>query len=425
MATFDFANIIPSRTSGLLLAQILNNLFAAEKSGYSAGDDSRARLTYSAGKVWYNNQQAAAGVLYMKGDGNDSLPLFKANLNTRQLRTVNDAALRSGWQSVRNGEAEYVSADTRAFSVNADGIAFGSREAEYTIDARGRTDCFVLPTRASNFSFIEGGLAYNGTDNRLEVGTGGSNTRKVAFQDELGASTPASAALASLTPAANRIPRFTSGTGADLVEFSTDGTFVSNSDSALVSERAINTRIGAATAPLITRLTANESDISTLETSTAALGVKRGAAVSLSGKQLTGNSTASWTGIPSGVRRIEIALDQASLSSSEYILVQIGGGSYDTSGYTSRTERLGESGSVGRTAGFVLAQDGTAGRSGIVTLINVTGNIWVMTATIFRDDAGPSFSAGRKGLSATLDRIRIGPESGTFAGGQANALWME
>lgn len=50
-------------------------------------------------------------------------------------------------------------------------------------------------------------------------------------------------ALAGLTSAANKVPRFTGSGTADLLDFSTDGTLAANSDTTLASQKAVKTYV--------------------------------------------------------------------------------------------------------------------------------------------------------------------------------------
>lgn len=139
----------------------------------------------------------------------------------------------------------------------------------------------------------------------------------------------------------------------------------------------------------------------------------------------TGAASFDFTSIPAGVKRITVNFEFVSFSGSDDLLVQLGdSGGVETTGYASGA--IDSGGAVGSSAGFI-AQFGAAGRifSGAMTITRLTGNNWVATH-IFYDEIGgnSSWGAGRKALSAELDRVRIvSSGGGNFDAGQVSILY--
>jgi hypothetical protein len=149
---------------------------------------------------------------------------------------------------------------------------------------------------------------------------------------------------------------------------------------------------------------------------------------------MTAQSTTSgtfkdFTGIPAGVERITVMFNNVSLSLNESYLIQLGTGSttYTTTGYTS-TSTLGTSGGNSiqtSTSGFIMGTALAAGfASGHITITNISGNIWVSSATLKRGTDGVLMSGGDVTLGAALTAIRITSNgTSTFDSGSINILY--
>ena len=144
----------------------------------------------------------------------------------------------------------------------------------------------------------------------------------------------------------------------------------------------------------------------------------------------TSGSAIDFTSIPAGVKRITIALSGVSTNGSSPLQVQIGSSSgLETSGYASQASTFNNTpGGVGFTSGFALTALETADYvwSGIVTLVNVTGNIWVTSGTMMTNTAASTtIFGGNKTLAGTLYRLRLTTVNGTdtFDAGSINILY--
>lgn len=133
------------------------------------------------------------------------------------------------------------------------------------------------------------------------------------------------------------------------------------------------------------------------------------------------------TSIPSWVKRITVMFNGISVSGTSTILLQIGSGSYTTTGYSASTVQIPAGGSGTATAGFPSLNTGATNTySGLYTIATLGSNIWVGSATIGLD--GNTYtvqSTGRITLGGTLDRIRITTVNGTdtFDAGSINILY--
>jgi hypothetical protein len=142
----------------------------------------------------------------------------------------------------------------------------------------------------------------------------------------------------------------------------------------------------------------------------------------------TSGTEIDFTGIPSWVKEIIVTFDQVSWNAIADLLVQIGdSGGIENTGYVSNSQTFIASPAIGNaatTAGFLGGfQDAGISGSGIMHIVNITGNVWVATA-VYNTTSRGNISAGTKTLSATLDRLRVTSASAaTFDNGQVNILY--
>ena len=147
----------------------------------------------------------------------------------------------------------------------------------------------------------------------------------------------------------------------------------------------------------------------------------------------TSGTSIDFTGIPSWVKRITVMFNGVSTNGTSGLLIQIGSGSFTTSGYLSSTgiiQTNGVTGATSATTGFIVMGFGanTDAISAALTLTNITGNVWVYAGNSYRTgtNAGSGFSsASALTLSSTLDRVRITTVNGTdtFDLGSINILY--
>ena len=151
----------------------------------------------------------------------------------------------------------------------------------------------------------------------------------------------------------------------------------------------------------------------------------RGTAVSASG------SAIDFTGLPSGIRRLQVTLDAVSSDNNYHILIQLGTSSgFVTSGYDAQSAIVySATGSVNSSAGFIIySTASSATHSGIFTFNNNNGNVWVGSYSGANNQAGTPYiglcGGGRVTLGAELTQVRITfSTSANFDAGTVNVFY--
>lgn len=162
-----------------------------------------------------------------------------------------------------------------------------------------------------------------------------------------------------------------------------------------------------------------------------------GSAFSLGSALVSGTAQAStsgtsidFTGIPSWVKRITLAFYGVSTNGTSIVQVQIGSGSFTTTGYGGSVSFIasGTAGSTAVTTGFGVSNSNAAAdaRNGTIVLTNLGSNTWVSSSVMGLSTASNiGFGAGSIALAGTLDRVRITTVNGTdtFDAGSINILY--
>jgi hypothetical protein len=148
----------------------------------------------------------------------------------------------------------------------------------------------------------------------------------------------------------------------------------------------------------------------------------------------TSGTSIDFTSIPSWVKRITVMLNGVSTSGTSFWALRVG-----TSSGIASTGYAGGAGEIytvnniatNSSASEIALQAGTPAAAdtynGIITIVNLSGNIWSYSGNIFRSAATnrSATTAGTVTLSATLDRVRLTTVGGTdtFDAGSINILY--
>jgi hypothetical protein len=122
--------------------------------------------------------------------------------------------------------------------------------------------------------------------------------------------------------------------------------------------------------------------------------------------------------IPAGVREVRVTFRAVSTNGNSALLIQLGSGSFTTSGYSSQAAQTAGSNSHNvSTAGLILQGGGnpSALYRGLCILETPAPNVWVASGTLASIIGGNiNYFAGESpSLSGALDRLRITTVNGT------------
>ena len=144
----------------------------------------------------------------------------------------------------------------------------------------------------------------------------------------------------------------------------------------------------------------------------------------------TSGTSIDFTGIPSWVKRITVMFNGVSTNGTSAIQIQLGSGSFTTSGYVGGAGRVTTASAAGSslTTGFLIAVISAAAdtQNGSFVITNLSGNIWTCQGSVFSSNySATQTGAGLISLGGALDRVRITTSNGTdtFDAGSINILY--
>jgi hypothetical protein len=147
----------------------------------------------------------------------------------------------------------------------------------------------------------------------------------------------------------------------------------------------------------------------------------------------TSGTSIDFTGIPSWVKRVTVMFNGVSINATTEIQIQIGSGSFTTTGYGSSCARLNAGGTALPAAAFTSGFQATNGfaASGILNgfafIVAMPSNSYGYSSNLNFGTSGNTIcpSGGSVTLAGALDRVRITTVSGTaaFNAGSINIMY--
>jgi hypothetical protein len=151
----------------------------------------------------------------------------------------------------------------------------------------------------------------------------------------------------------------------------------------------------------------------------------------------TSGTAIGFTGIPSWVKRITISLNEVRTNAASSFIIQIGSGSYVTTGYAGSTGYISQTsaagGNNGASNGFFVGafSVSTQTLSATIVLNNITGNVWGCSTVSTRNSGTTAQNGVTSGsftprtLSGALDRVQLTTTATTdvFAAGSINIMY--
>jgi hypothetical protein len=143
----------------------------------------------------------------------------------------------------------------------------------------------------------------------------------------------------------------------------------------------------------------------------------------------TSGTSVLFTGIPSWAKRVSVIFNGMSTSGTSLPLIQVGSGTLTTTGYNGAGQNLTTTPASSQTAantGWPLqGSAATNAYYGLLFLVNITGNTWVVSGSFNQSTTATSFVNGSIALSGALDRVNITTTNGTdtFDAGAINIMY--
>jgi len=128
------------------------------------------------------------------------------------------------------------------------------------------------------------------------------------------------------------------------------------------------------------------------------------------------------TAIPAGVRRITVAFRRVARSANTNFGIQVGAGSFLTTGYSSVAWGANTSLVSDTTSWLAGGNMGTPAYDGTAELVHMGSNNWVISGVGGANT--PQVFSGTLAVGGSLDRLRLSVSSGTFNGGEAAIMWQ-
>jgi hypothetical protein len=144
----------------------------------------------------------------------------------------------------------------------------------------------------------------------------------------------------------------------------------------------------------------------------------------------TSGTTVDFTGIPSWVKRVTVIFSGLSTNGTSNLLVQIGSGSFTTTGYLGSSSNIAgvAAASTAFTNGFAIRNTTGAASlfNGCITINLLSGNTYAAFGVLGQSDtACNTMTGGSVTISGACDRVRLTTANGTdtFDAGSINILY--
>lgn len=140
----------------------------------------------------------------------------------------------------------------------------------------------------------------------------------------------------------------------------------------------------------------------------------------------TSGTSVNFGSIPSWVKRVSIIVNDVSFSASESLAIQIGpSGGVETSGYLGTNVATSGGAVVSFSTDFRTGAFVSTTIRGVLTLNNVSGNIWILAGNISVGTSNLFVLAGSKTLAGVLTQVTLKSLGGvnTFTAGSLNIFY--